>query len=404
MKGGGGCMSRKIHFYILIFFEVLLALSMLRSYGLHFEYETLNSVSLLSSQFPQQLFLVWFVFRLMKDKRKVESILAVFAFHICQLATYFIIPASIFKPWLVSPVLTVICLIWLVIIIKKTELPTLLASFKSLSAWQSSVPLLGLGMVAIVWSTHYINIDLDDLSSLTYILYPILECASIFLFLTLMTETIQKKLRISSILIAVVSLLELIYGFLVDHIITDVSLFLLVVSSYLVYLTNGNTSTLVETWQQKYGFEVSKESLLVEKRTKPVVEERKIYDYADNPEHKNHDYTNNQKQSNLVPDSIWLWTAFILALRDLVVNLTSVIYYPIDESNPLAGIGWFMYFIMMTPLIIIPTMMLPRAISTANKNRLYIVAMLFILVARSSIEQLIVPALILYGVSKIKEE
>ena len=48
----GGCMSRKIHFYILIFFEVLLALSMLRSYGLHFEYETLNSVSLLSSQLP----------------------------------------------------------------------------------------------------------------------------------------------------------------------------------------------------------------------------------------------------------------------------------------------------------------------------------------------------------------
>ena len=98
MKDGGGCMSRKIRFYILIFFEVLLTLSMLRSYGLHFEYETLNSVSLLSSQFPQQLFLVWFVFRLMKDKRKVEGILAVLAFHICQLVTYFLIPASIFKP------------------------------------------------------------------------------------------------------------------------------------------------------------------------------------------------------------------------------------------------------------------------------------------------------------------
>ena len=396
-------MSRKICFYILIFFEVLLALSMLKSYGLHFEYETLNSVSLLSSQFPQQLILVWFVFRLMKDKRKVEGILAVLAFHICQLVTYFIIPASIFKPWLVSPVLTIICLIWLVIMIKKVELPTLLASFKNPSAWQSSVPLIGLGMIAVVWSTHYINIDLDDLSSLTYILYPILECASIFLFLTLMTETIQKKLRISSILIMVISLLELIYGFLVDHIITDVSLFLLVASFYLVYRTNRNTSTLVETWQQKYGFEVREDDLLVEKRTKPVVEERKIYDYADNPEHKNHDYTTNQKQSNLAPDSIWLWTAFILALRDLVVNLTSVIYYPIDESNPLAGIGWFMYFIMMTPLIIIPTMMLPRAISTDNKNRLYVVAGLFI-VSYGSIEQLIVPALILYGVSKIKEE
>ena len=97
----GGCMSRKIHFYILIFFEVLLALSMLRSYGLHFEYETLNSVSLLSSQLPQQAILIWFVFRFMKDKRKVEGILAVFAFHICQLVTYFIVPASIFKPWLV---------------------------------------------------------------------------------------------------------------------------------------------------------------------------------------------------------------------------------------------------------------------------------------------------------------
>ncbi|WP_455462389.1 hypothetical protein [Streptococcus salivarius] len=396
-------MSRKICFYILIFFEVLLALSMLRSYGLHFEYETLNSVSLLSSQFPQQLFLVWFVFRLMKDKRKVEGILAVFAFHICQLVNYFIIPASIFKPWLVSPVLTVICLIWLVIMIKKAELPTLLASFKNPSAWQSSVPLLGLGMIVVVWATHYLKITIKDISGIFYILYPVLECTSIFLFLTLMTEINQKKLRISSIFIMVISLLELIYGFLVDHIITDVSLFLLVVSSYLVYLTNGNTSTLVETWQQKYGFEVSKESLLVEKRTKPVVEKRKIYDYADNPEHKNHDYTNNQKQSNLVPDSIWLWTAFILALRDLVVNLTSVFYYPINDPNPLAGLDWFIQLILMTPLIIIPTVMFPRAIRTADKSRLYIVAALFFM-SYFSIEQLVVPALILYGVSKIKEE
>ena len=387
-------MSRKTWYYILIFFEVLLALSMLRSYGLHFEYETLNSVSVLSSQLPQQVVLVWFVFRLLKDKRKAEGVLAVLAFHICQLVTYFIIPASIFKPWLVSPVLTVICLAWLVIMIMKSELPTLLVSFKSPSAWQSSVPLLGLGMVAVVWSTHYINIDLEDLSSLTSILYPILECASIFLLLNLMTEKTQKKLRISSILIIIISLLELIYAFLVDHIITDVSLFLLVVSAYLVYRVSGNTSTLVKKWQQKYGFEVSKESLLVEKKTKPVVEKRKIYDYAENQRHLN-------PQSLHSP---WLWTAFILSLRNLVVNLTYVINTPIDEFNPLAGVGWFMYFIMMTPLIIIPTIMLPNAIRTADKNRLYIVAMLFILVARSSIEQLIVPALILYGVSKIKEE
>ena len=338
MKGGVVVCLEKFAFIYLSFFEVLLALSMLRSYGLHFEYETLNSVSLLSSQFPQQLFLVWFVFRLMKDKRKVEGILAVLAFHICQLVTYFIIPASIFKPWLVSPVLTVICLIWLVIMMKKTELPMLLASFKSPSAWQSSVPLLGLGMVAVMWATHYVKITTKDISGIFYILYPVLECASIFLFLTLMTEINQKKLRISSILIVAISLLELIYGFLVDHIITDVSLFLLVVSSYLVYRTNGNTSILVEKWQQKYGFEVREDNLLVEKKTKPVVEKRKIYNYAESPEHKNHDYTNNQKQSNLAPDSIWLWTAFILALRDLVVNLTSVFYYPINDPNPLAGL------------------------------------------------------------------
>lgn len=258
-------------------------------------------------------------------------------------------------------------------------------------------------MVAVVWATHYVKITTKDISGIFYILYPVLECASIFLFLTLMTEINQKKLRISSILIMVISLLELIYGFLVDHIITDVSLFLLVVSSYLVYRTNGNTSTLVETWQQKYGFEVREDDLLVEKKTKPVVEKRKIYDYADNPEHKNHDYTTNQKQSNLAPDSIWLWTAFILSLRDLVINLISVIYSPIDKFNPLAGIDWFMQLILMTPLIIIPTVMLPRAISTANKNRLYVVAGLLFM-SYFSIEQLIVPALILYGVSKIKEE
>ena len=386
-------MSRKTWYYILIFFEVLLALSMLRSYGLHFEYETLNSVSVLSSQLPQQVVLVWFVFRLLKDKRKAEGVLAVLAFHICQLVTYFIIPASIFKPWLVSPVLTVICLAWLVIMIMKSELPTLLVSFKSPSAWQSSVPLLGLGMVAVVWSTHYINIDLEDLSSLTSILYPILECASIFLLLNLMTEKTQKKLRISSILIIVISLLELIYGFLVDHIITDVSLFLLVVSFYLVYRVNGKTSTLVEKWQKKYGLEASEDDLLVEKRTKPVIEKRKIYDYAENQRHLN-------PQSLHSP---WLWTAFILSLRNLVVNLTYVINTPIDEFNPLAGVGWFMYFIMMTPLIIIPTIMLPNAIRIASKSRLYIVAAL-LMFARTSIEQLIVPALILYGVSKIKEE
>ena len=386
-------MSRKTWYYILIFFEVLLALSILRSYGLHFEYETLNSVSVLSSQLPQQVVLVWFVFRLLKDKQKVEGVLAVLAFHICQLVTYFIIPASIFKPWLVSPVLTVICLAWLVIMIMKSELPTLLVSFKSPSAWQSSVPLLGLGMVAVVWSTHYINIDLEDLSSLTSILYPILECASIFLLLNLMTEKTQKKLRISSILIIVISLLELIYGFLVDHIITDVSLFLLVVSFYLVYRVNGKTSTLVEKWQKKYGLEASEDDLLVEKRTKPVIEKRKIYDYAENQRHLN-------PQSLHSP---WLWTAFILSLRNLVVNLTYVINTPIDEFNPLAGVGWFMYFIMMTPLIIIPTIMLPNAIRIASKSRLYIVAAL-LMFARSSIEQLIVPALILYGVSKIKEE
>ena len=386
-------MSRKICFYILIFFEVLLALSMLKSYGLHFEYETLNSVSLLSSQFLQQLILVWFVFRLMKDKRKVEGVLAVLAFHICQLVTYFIIPASIFKPWLVSPVLTIICLIWLVIMIKKVELPTLLASFKSPSAWQSSVPFIGLGMVAVVWATHYVKITTKDISGIFYILYPVLECASIFLFLTLMTEINQKKLRISSILIVAISLLELIYGFLVDHIITDVSLFLLVVSSYLVYRTNGNTLTLVEKWQKKYGFELKENDLLVEKRTKPVIEKRKIYDYAES-----------QRQLNpQILHSPWLWTAFILSLRDLVINLISVIYSPIDKFNPLAGIDWFMQLILMTPLIIIPTVMLPRAISTANKSRLYIVAALFFM-SYFSIEQLIVPALILYGVSKIKEE
>ena len=369
-------MSRKICFYILIFFEVLLALSMLRSYGLHFEYETLNSVSLLSSQLPQQAILIWFVFRLMKDKRKVEGILAVFAFHICQLVTYFIVPASIFKPWLVSPVLTVICLIWLVIMMKKTELPMLLASFKSPSAWQSSVPLLGLGMVAVMWATHYVKITTKDISGIFYILYPVLECASIFLFLTLMTEINQKKLRISSILIVAISLLELIYGFLVDHIITDVSLFLLVVSSYLVYRTNGNTSILVEKWQQKYGFEVRKDNLLVEKKTKPVIEKRKIYDYAES-----------QRQLNpLSLHSPWLWTAFILALRNLVINLTSVFYYPTNDPNPLAGLDWFIQLILMTPLIIIPTVMLPRAIRTADKSRLYIVAALFFM-SYFSIEQ-----------------
>lgn len=387
-------MSRKTWYYILIFFEVLLDLSMLRSYGLHFEYETLNSVSVLSSQFPQQVVLVWFVFRLLKDKRKAEGVLAVLAFHICQLVTYFIIPASIFKPWLVSPVLTIMCLIWLVITIRKTELPTLLASLKSSSAWQSSVPLIGLGMVAVVWATHYVKISTKDISGIFYILYPVLECASIFLFLTLIAETTQKKLRISSILIIVTSLLELVYGFLVDHIITDVSLFLLVVSSYLVYRTNGNTSTLVEKWQKKYGFELSEDDLLVEKRTKPVIEKRKIYDYAES-----------QRQLNpLSLHSPWLWTAFILALRNLVVNLTSVFYYPIkSDYNPLEGLDWFIQLILMTPLIIIPTVMFPRAIRTADKSRLYIVAALFFM-SYFSIEQLIVPALILYGVSKIKEE
>lgn len=81
-----------------------------------------------------------------------------------------------------------------------------------------------------------------------------------------MTEINQKKLRISSILLIAISLLELIYGFLVDHIITDVTLFLLAVSFYLAYRVNGNTLTLVEKWQKKYGLELKEKDLLVEKR------------------------------------------------------------------------------------------------------------------------------------------
>ena len=108
--------------------------------------------------------MVCFYWRYEGQAEKFEGILAVFAFHICQLVTYFIVPASIFKPWSVSPVLTVICLIWLVIMMKKTELPMLLASFKSPSAWQSSCSSSWLRNVAVMWATHYVKITTKDIS------------------------------------------------------------------------------------------------------------------------------------------------------------------------------------------------------------------------------------------------
>ena len=43
-----------------------------------------------------------------------------------------------------------------------------------------------------MWATHCIKDYYKDISGIFYMLYPVLECASIFLFLTLMTEINQK--------------------------------------------------------------------------------------------------------------------------------------------------------------------------------------------------------------------
>ncbi len=85
---------QKTWYYILIFFEVLLGLFL--CLGLMvciFEYETLNCICTKTSTSTASRFSM-VCFRLLKDKRKAE-VLAVLAFHICQLVTYFIILASI---------------------------------------------------------------------------------------------------------------------------------------------------------------------------------------------------------------------------------------------------------------------------------------------------------------------
>ena len=83
LNEGGGCMS--IHFYIhlLKYYWLFLCLGLMVCI---FEYETQFCI-LTSSQFSQQLFLVWFVFRLMKDK--VEELLC-----LLPCLSLFIIPAA----------------------------------------------------------------------------------------------------------------------------------------------------------------------------------------------------------------------------------------------------------------------------------------------------------------------
>ena len=66
-----------------------------------------------------------------------------------------------------------------------------------------------------------------------------------------MTEIKLKKLMLSQLELVMASWL---------NIITDVTLFLLAVSLS-CYRVNGNTLTLVEKWQKKYGLELKEKDL-----------------------------------------------------------------------------------------------------------------------------------------------
>ena len=138
-------MSRKKWYGILLILEAILYLV---SYGssivVNYSSQSLNENTPLfnaSSIFSiwNGMIICWLIWRIMKQRLKVEGLIAVLLLSITQLLMFFLPPFSLTNLMNISFVLNIICLIWICLLIKNVEMRELLNDWKSKDGWKSTI-------------------------------------------------------------------------------------------------------------------------------------------------------------------------------------------------------------------------------------------------------------------------
>ena len=373
-------MSRKKWYGILLILEAILYLV---SYGssivVNYSSQSLNENTPLfnaSSIFSiwNGMIICWLIWRIMKQRLKVEGLIAVLLLSITQLLMFFLPPFSLTNLMNISFVLNIICLIWICLLIKNVEMRELLNNWKSKDDWKSSIAYLVLFVASTNISPLFILIGMDrtsDIYAFT-LRYTVMELMFLLLINVMITSTSDKLQKVFSLLIILSSLVEIgvVYSFISR--ISFYGLFYLLLSIYIVCRVFGLFDKVADSWESKV--KVQDVSSI---ETKPEMEYPQVEGEIDVNDQLNAEIRSNNDKENspkrIILQSSWLWSALIIAVCHL-----GIMIFPLFLGNPMylliLYIGAIHYICFM-----IATILLFIGMRKGSKGLLNAAAVLFVI-------------------------
>lgn len=373
-------MSRKKWYGILLILEAILYLV---SYGssivVNYSSQSLNENTPLfnaSSIFSiwNGMIICWLIWRIMKQRLKVEGLIAVLLLSITQLLMFFLPPFSLTNLMNISFVLNIICLIWICLLIKNVEMRELLNDWKSKDGWKSTITYLVLFVASTNISPLFILFGMDRTSVIyAFILrYTVMELMFLLLINVMITSTSDKLQKVFSLLIILSSLVEIgvVYSFISR--ISFYGLFYLLLSIYIVCRVFGLFDKVADSWESKV--KVQDVSSI---ETKPEMEYPQVEGEIDVNDQLNAEIRSNNDKENspkrIILQSSWLWSALIIAVCHL-----GIMIFPLFLGNPMylliLYIGAIHYICFM-----IATILLFIGMRKGSKGLLNAAAVLFVI-------------------------
>ena len=373
-------MSRKKWYGILLILEAILYLV---SYGssivVNYSSQSLNENTPLfnaSSIFSiwNGMIICWLIWRIMKQRLKVEGLIAVLLLSITQLLVFFLPPFSLTNLMNISFVLNIICLIWICLLIKNVEMRELLNDWKSKDGWKSTITYLVLFVASTNISPLFILFGMDRTSVIyAFILrYTVMELMFLLLINVMITSTSDKLQKVFSLLIILSSLVEIgvVYSFISR--ISFYGLFYLLLSIYIVCRVFGLFDKVADSWESKV--KVQDVSSI---ETKPEMEYPQVEGEIDVNDQLNAEIRSNNDKENspkrIILQSSWLWSALIIAVCHL-----GIMIFPLFLGNPMylliLYIGAIHYICFM-----IATILLFIGMRKGSKGLLNAAAILFVI-------------------------
>lgn len=380
LESGGESMSRKKWYCILLILEAILYLvsygsSLVESYNaqnLNGNTPLFNASSIFSIW--NGMIICWLIWRIMKQRLKVEGLIAVLLLSITQLLMFFLPPFSLTNLMNISFVLNIICLIWICLLIKNVEMRELLNDWKSKDGWKSTITYLVLFVASTNISPLFILFGMDrtsDIYAFT-LRYTVMELMFLLLINVMITSTSDKLQKVFSLLIILSSLVEIgvVYSFISR--ISFYGLFYLLLSIYIVCRVFGLFDKVADSWESKV--KVQDVSSI---ETKPEMEYPQVEGEIDVNDQLNAEIRSNNDKENspkrIILQSSWLWSALIIAVCHL-----GIMIFPLFLGNPMylliLYIGAIHYICFM-----IATILLFIGMRKGSKGLLNVAAILFVI-------------------------